>query len=150
LAQLAAVPDLAVLDLATFRLRPWRRGLAEAFERFSWSRAGPTQARISHTQSCGAVASSRALGRWLEQRLGASVAYQTVGGASGGASAAAEHEPRALELTWGRVHVAVRRRAQPPALRIEVTLDQVCLLPWELPASRGEPGDLLAAAFDLL
>ncbi|MEM7200393.1 MAG: glucose-6-phosphate dehydrogenase assembly protein OpcA [Planctomycetota bacterium] len=143
LARLREIPEIAPVDLAWFRTRPWRRALAEAFERFSWDPQQPTTVRLQHGSACGAVAASLGLRDWLQHRLRAEVVLET-----SGADDAPDGEPTALELRHGAVRIELSRQDAPSRLRILVTRGDHCLLPWETPASRGQVGDLLAAAVD--
>lgn len=129
-----------LVDLVWFRLAPWRRALAEAFETFSWAPTPATHATIRHG---GAAAPSQALARWLEEKLKAKVKVKAV------ADEAPEREPLALEVEWGDVHVLVEHLVEEPRLRVTTTRGDHCLLPFLRPASRGRQGDLLAAALDL-
>lgn len=127
-------------DLAWLRLRPWRRGLARAFEHFPWRPDVPTAVAIRHALDPAAHASAILLGRWLERRLAARVEL-AAGDAAPGAT------PETLDLRHGEVHV--RLAAVGGQIRVEVTLARSCLLPFAIPGSRGGHADLLAAAIDL-
>lgn len=133
------LPELEVRDLAWFRLAPWRRALAEAFETFEWQATQPTTVTIEHG---GAPASCAALARWLEEKLSAHVVLRA------SASAAPAAEPLRIELQNGTAHVAIEHLVTQPLLRVQTTLLDVCMLPFVRPASRGNQGDLLAAALD--
>jgi len=133
------LPELRIVDLAWFRLAPWRRALAEAFETFEWQREMPTTATIVHS---GETTSCMALVRWLTDKLGAHVALRRT------TEATPALEPLKLEVQHGNVHVSITHMVAEPLLRVETTLLDVCMLPFVRPASRGNPGDLLAAALD--
>jgi len=124
-----------VTDLTWLRLRPWRRALAEAFERITWHPGQPTRAIIRHASS--GAASVVLLARWLEQRLAARIDLDESGSA----------DPDHLVLTTGDVEVCVE--LEQGQLAVYVTTDAHCDLPFRLPASRGCEGDLLAAAVDV-
>lgn len=134
---------LKIVDLSWYRLRPWRRGLAEAFEHFEWVPDVPTEVLIRHAPTRGATAASLCLGNWLREKLGAQVQL------SPGADGDACPEPQQVDLRQGDVHVCVSRQGTEPRLVAAVSLADQCLLPFEVVASRGQPGDLLAAAVDL-
>jgi glucose-6-phosphate dehydrogenase assembly protein OpcA len=126
-----------ITDLAWLRLRPWRRALAEAFERFPWHRGLRARATIRH--GADALAAAVLLGRWLGERIGAEVEYE--GGRAGG------QNPEIVELCVGEVEVLVGTDGNQ--LNVQVTTPEQCFLPWTAPISRGTVGDLLAAAIDL-
>lgn len=124
-------------DLAWLRLRPWRRALAEVFERTPFTADAVTEVVVRHGEA--GTAAAALLGRWLERRLHAHVALET--------------DPLArdlagVELTHGD---AVATATLQTTARIEVTVatPAACFLPFAVPASRGTEGDLLAAAIDL-
>lgn len=142
LDRLAAMTELRSVDLAFFRLRPWRRALAEAFESFGWSADRATRVELVHGPECGAVAAVRTLSLWLEQRLGAVVTAREV------RSDAPPSEPWSLELHHGDVKVCIEHAGSAPQLTTTVTLPDRCLLPFSTHASRGRLGDLLGAAVD--
>ena len=134
--------DLHTVDLVQFRLHPWRRALAEAFERFDWRAEVPTRARIEHAAS--AAAAARRLAAWLGERLQATTEIATVTEVCD----APPCDPCRLQVEHGEVRVVVQRTRDRSRLSVAVTRADVCLLPFEVPASRGQDGDLLAAAFD--
>jgi hypothetical protein len=143
LQRLQAIPEIAVVDLAEFRLRPWRRALAEAFEQFGWRPEIATEATLLHGRTPGAVAASYTLSRWLLERLRAATELRPCDDRD-----CPEGEPLRLELVHGDVHVVVEHLGGACRLRTTVTLADRCLLPYVTPASRGRIGDLLAAAVD--
>jgi glucose-6-phosphate dehydrogenase assembly protein OpcA len=125
-------------DLQWLRLRPWRRALAEAFERCAFTPGAPTAVAIRHGD--GALAAAMLLGRWLEQRLGADVAL-----------AAAPLDAPCLdgvELRHGDATIAAVRSG-PARIEVHVATADSCFVPFGVPASRGAEGDLLAAAIDM-
>ena len=133
---------LRVVDLSWFRLRPWRRGLAEAFEHFTWEPDVATFITIQHGPGPGALAASHCLANWLQQRLGTGSEIPPPVGQD------PCPEPQRVDVRHGKVHVCVTRRGTEPRLDVEVTREDLCILPFEVVASRGQPGDLLAAAVD--
>jgi hypothetical protein len=128
----------AVTDLTWMRLRPWRRGLAEALERFTWRPDVPTSVAIR----CGdaAVAGALLFGRWLERRLAAKVVLEETGSRLGC--------PDAIELRHGDNSVTLAY-AEPGQVEVGLTTADLCYLPFAVPASRGNEASLLAAAIDL-
>jgi len=126
-------------DLSWLRLKPWRRALAEAFERFTWNARLPTTVTLRHGHTPGAVAKARLLGRWLEQKVLATVSRDDRGDGPGLDS---------VELRHGEVLVTAQATAAG-RIEVHVATAESCFLPFELPASNGSVGDLLAAAIDL-
>jgi glucose-6-phosphate dehydrogenase assembly protein OpcA len=128
-----------ITDLAWLRLRPWRRALAEAFERVTWTPGTPTTATVRH--DAAGEAAARLLSDWLQARLQAKVQTDDSGSTS----------------TAGPDHVVVRtggfeidlglHRGQ---IRAHVSTAEHCYLPFSVPSSRGSDGDLLAAAIDMV
>ena len=155
LERLGHLRPVPVRDLTWFRLSSWRRALAEALETFDWSPKVATRITIAHGPAAAAEAASLVLRDWLLAKLGApaQLVELAAGDDGGGGSAASVAEPPALEparieVEHGAVHVQVTHLRTEPCLRVDVTLRDHCLLPFHRPASRGTPGDLLAAAVD--
>ncbi|MBL8750284.1 MAG: glucose-6-phosphate dehydrogenase assembly protein OpcA [Planctomycetes bacterium] len=126
-----------ITDLSWLRLRPWRRALAEAFERIPWQAGSPATATIRH----GAAATSSALllGDWLNARLAARIVRET--------DADAGSCPTRVTLRTG--HDEVDLANETGHVTAHVTTKEFCHLPYRVPLSRGRDGDLLAAAIDL-
>ena len=133
---------LEPLDLAWLRLRSWRRALAEALEHFEWDPATPTRVTITHGGKHGARATVHKLSDWLKDRLEAEVTLCT------DPDAQLTCEPTSLALQHGSAHVQITHLPDEPRLEVRVTLEDSCLLPFHVLASRGHRGDLLAAAVD--
>ena len=129
---------MRLTDLTWLRLRPWRRALAEAYERASQAVGRPTRVRIVH--GTAALAAAMLLGEWLTARLTAEVALE----GSGDGDAAC---PERVVVTAGDTEID----AEAPAgqIVVHVTTAAHCLLPFRVPTSRGADGDLVAAAIDL-
>jgi hypothetical protein len=127
-----------VTDLVWLRLRPWRRALAEAFERVPWQPQSNATAAIRHGRD--ATAAAHLLAQWLEERLGAKIDLD----ASGDPTAAGPDHVvlRAGGFEVEAIHVE-------PRVRVHVTTPEHCYLPFVVPVSRGNDGDLLAAAIDM-
>jgi hypothetical protein len=128
----------SITDLTWLRLRPWRRALAEVFERTAFREHAETAATIRHGER--GLAGAALLGRWLEQRLAANVALEATGlECDGLAAVELRHDDAVATATWtdsGRIQIAI----ETPA---------TCFLPFAVPGSRGTEVDLLAAAIDL-
>jgi glucose-6-phosphate dehydrogenase assembly protein OpcA len=133
-----------VIDLAHFRLRPWRRALAEAFEKFSWQPRLGVEVEIRHRPLPSARCAATLLGRWLQERLQADYTLTTVDTETGPIA-----EPLGLSLRNGEAGVVEIEHACPDALlHVRVTSRGQEQLPFQTVASRGGRGDLLAAAAD--
>lgn len=145
----AAVSDLAALaarrakgtritDLTWQRLAPYRRALAEAFERVVWKPGTPTTGSLRH--GAGAAAAAHLLADWLRERLGAQLQLEP----GGDATAAC---PEAVVLRTGEfeIDLAVLRQQ----LRVHVSTPAHCYLPFSVPLPRSCDGDLLAQAIAL-
>jgi glucose-6-phosphate dehydrogenase assembly protein OpcA len=125
-------------DLNWLRLRPWRRALAEAFERFPWRPGAAASGTIVH--GAAGHAAAMLLAQWLAARTGASMRLDAARGATGTC-------PQRVELRTGGHDVQIE--ALDAQLVVHVTAPEHCWLPFKVPASRGSDGDLLAAAIDL-
>lgn len=127
-----------ITDLSWLRLRPWRRALAEAFERVPWTPGTKASGTVRHGRMAGAAA--MLLADWLRERLGAHIDLE----ASGDPAMAC---PDAVLLRTGGFEVEVVTKA--PQIRVHVTTPEHCYLPFAVPMSRGTDGDLLGAAIDV-
>lgn len=127
-----------VTDLTWMRLRPWRRALAEVFERTPFRMFTPTEITVRHGDA--GLAAAALLGRWLEQRLGARIALEASDGPTDFLAGA--------ELRHGDA-VATATLTSAGRIEVEVQTPAACFLPFAVPSSRGSEGDLLAAAIDL-
>ncbi|MBK8099109.1 MAG: glucose-6-phosphate dehydrogenase assembly protein OpcA [Planctomycetes bacterium] len=128
-------------DLTWLRLRPWRRALAEALERFPWQPAAPTSVTLRHAANTAAQASALLLGRWLEKRLLAAVFLEESGPGE-------QNQPDSVELRHGSTTVVATSNGRGQ-IQVKVETTEVCWLPFMVAASRGSAGDLLAAAIDM-
>ncbi|MCA3007589.1 MAG: glucose-6-phosphate dehydrogenase assembly protein OpcA [Phycisphaerales bacterium] len=127
-----------VTDLTWLRLRPWRRALAEAFDRFPWQPGAPVTGTIRHGGN--GLAAAQLLANWLQARTQAKVALDPTGGPT---ALCPERVALAvagcdIELTTGG-----------PQVRVSVSTPERCDLPFHVPQSRGTDGDLVGAAVDL-
>ena len=127
-----------VTDLAWLRLRPWRRALAEAFERIAWTPGTATACTIRHGRH--ATSAAILLGQWLEQRLAATVALEDTG-------ADATTCPESVRLRSDAFEIELGARGQ--RIAVHASTNTHCSLPFSVPTSRGAEGDLLAAAIDI-
>jgi hypothetical protein len=143
LRRLRSLANVKATDLTWLRLRPWRRALAEAFERVPYDEATPTTATIVHGEAAGARAAAATLRDWLATKLRATVTLHSAGASDPGM---AELWPCRIEVEHGDAQIVVHHA--PPRLRLDVTLANHCLLPYFTAVSRGTRGDLLAAAID--
>lgn len=126
-----------ISDLSWLRLQPWRRALAEAFERFEWRPGTAVRVTIRHNRE--ARTSALHLANWLKVRLDAEVAYER-----GGDDALLGPEHVAMQV--GEIEIAVDHR--DGMLVTHVTTPSVCLLPITNSAARGSDAELLVMAMD--
>ncbi len=126
-----------ITDLSWLRLRPWRRALAEAFERVPWQPGTPTSGSVRHGRD--ATAASRLLAHWLQRRLDAKIELDASGEGTIG--------PDVVALRTGGFEIEAI--ATPQRLRVHVTTPAHCYLPFVVPTARGSDGDLLGAAIDM-
>jgi hypothetical protein len=127
-----------VTDLTWLRLRPWRRALAEAFDRFPWQPGAPVTGTIRHGGN--GLAAAQLLANWLQARTQAKVALDPTGG------------PTALCPERVAIAVAgcdIELTTGGPQVRVSVSTPERCDLPFHVPQSRGTDGDLVGAAVDL-
>jgi glucose-6-phosphate dehydrogenase assembly protein OpcA len=128
---------MQVVDLEWMRLRPWRRALAEVFERIRYQPKLHTTSVVRHGE--GAMAAAILLARWLEERLSAHVAIESTGAGGNLCGVDIQHGGAAASVTL----------VDPGRIEVAVETEEACFLPFGVPASRGGEGDLLAAAIDL-
>lgn len=129
---------IRITDLTWLRLRPWRRALAEAYERTPQAVGKATRVRIVH--GAAALSAAMLLGEWLTARLAADVTLE-VGGDTERTC------PERVVVTAGDTEIDAHAPSGP--IEVHVTTAAHCLLPFQVQASRGADGDLLAAAIDL-
>lgn len=131
-----------VTDLGWLRLRPWRRALADAFERVPWH-AGATASVVIH-HGRRAAAAAQLLGEWLDARLGSRTQRDPSGAPAGSPESAEPH--RVVVKTVGH---EIELAADAQQITVHVTTPEHCLVPFRVPTSRSADGDLLAAAIDI-
>ncbi len=127
-----------VTDMSWWRLRPWRRALAEAFERVVWRPGTATTGRIRHGQPGAAAA--LLLAGWLGNKLGAKMQFDDTGDPT-----AACPDGVCLRTDGFEIEIAAARQQ----ITAHVTTPEHCYVPFKVPTSRGSDGDLLAASIDL-
>ena len=126
-----------VTDLTWLRLRPWRRALAEAFDRLTWQPGTAVAATIRHGGN--ALAAAQLLANWLHARTAAAVTLATADGAA--------LFPERVTVAVGDCELDLA--VHGPQIRVHVTTRDRCDLPFHVPLSRGSDGDLVGAAIDL-
>lgn len=124
-------------DLNWLRLRPWRRALAEGFERVAPTPGSKPTVIIEH--GVAATAAALLLGDWLRHRLAADV--QRVAGSG--------NEPWPHRVTVRTADFELELAEARQQIRVHVTTQAHCYLPFTIGTSRGSDADLLAAAIDL-
>lgn len=127
-----------VTDLTWLRLRPWRRALAEAFDRLTWQPGTPVAMTVRH--GANALAAANLLASWLRARVGAAATMDPTGGAG-------TLFPDRVALAVGDCEVELA--AFGAQVRVQVSTPDRCELPFTVPLSRGSDGDLVGAAIDL-
>ncbi len=129
---------MQLTDLNWLRLRPWRRAMAEVFERIHYREMAPTDVTIRYGEN--AMASAALLGRWLEKRLAAHVVIEHAG--------TKRDCLEGVVLRHGEAS-ATLRLVEQSRIEVAVETEAACFLPLHVPTSRGSEGDLLAATIDL-
>ncbi|HZN40883.1 MAG TPA: glucose-6-phosphate dehydrogenase assembly protein OpcA [Planctomycetota bacterium] len=125
-------------DLSWLRLRPWRRALAEAFERVPWQPGAATTGEIRH--GAASAATAMLLANWLRTRLGAEIELDPAGDAAGTGP-----DRVALQTSGCEVELVAGSRQ----ITSHVTTPGHCYVPFKVPTLRASDSDLLAAAIDL-
>ncbi|MFN9275012.1 MAG: glucose-6-phosphate dehydrogenase assembly protein OpcA [Planctomycetota bacterium] len=127
-----------ITDLTWLRLRPWRRALAEAFDRIPWRPGTPVTGAIRHGGN--GLAAAHLLANWLQARTQAKVALDPTGGPTALC-------PERVALAVGDCDVELATVGAQ--VRVSVATPERCDLPFHVPQSRGTDGDLVGAALDL-
>ena len=125
-------------DLSWLRVRPWRRTLAEAFERVPWQPGAATTGEVRY--GAASAAPAMLLASWLRTKLGARIELD----AAGDPVIAGPDRVR-LQTSGCEVELA----AGGHQITAHVTTSGHCYLPFKVPTLRANDGDLLAAAIDL-
>ncbi len=127
-----------VTDLTWLRLRPWRRALAEAFDRIPWQPGVAVSGAIRHGGN--GLAAAQLLANWLQARTQAKLALDPAGGPTALC-------PERVALAVGDCDILLASAG--PQVRVQVSTPERCDLPFHVPQSRGTDGDLVGAAIDL-
>ena len=127
-----------VTDLTWLRLRPWRRALAEAFDRIPWQPGVAVSGAIRHGGN--GLAAAQLLANWLQARTHAKLALDPAGGPTALC-------PERVALAVGDCDILLASAG--PQVRVQVSTPERCDLPFHVPQSRGTDGDLVGAAIDL-
>lgn len=126
-----------ISDLSWLRVQPWRRALAEAFERFEWRPGTKVHGTIRHGREARTTA--MLLAGWLHERLAGAITLEPDGDD-------ALLGPARVTLQVGDIEIVVDH--QGGKLVTHVTTPQVCLLPFSGNATRGSDAELLVLAMD--
>ncbi|MFK7740385.1 MAG: glucose-6-phosphate dehydrogenase assembly protein OpcA [Planctomycetota bacterium] len=124
-------------DLSWLRLQPWRRALAEAFERFPWQTGTRVAGTLRHGRN--ARATTILLADWLSERLSASIVIEPDGREE---SVGPDH----AKLQVGDVEILCELRDD--VLVSHVTTQSHCHLPFSVGAKTLGDAELLANAID--
>lgn len=127
----------ALTDLSWLRIQPWRRALAEAFERFEWQPGTAVRGVVRYGKQ--ARASAMLLSDWLHERLAAAIEMEPDGS---GDSIGPDH----VSLQVGEIEIVVE--LVHDKLRTHVSTASHCYLPFGASAVRGNDAELLAIAID--
>jgi hypothetical protein len=130
-----------ITDLSWLRVQPWRRALAEAFDRIDWQPKTPVKGTLRHGKN--ARATSLLLSEWLHERLSASLDMEPDGHKE---SLGPDQVILHLALASGGIEIAVD--LQGDKLVTHVTTQSHCYLPFRSSAVRGTQAKLLSLAID--
>ncbi len=128
-------------DLSWLRVQPWRRALAEAFERFQWQPNTQVSGTVRHGKTARAAA--MLLSDWLHERLAVSVALEPNGNAD---SIGPDHVSLQLALESGGIEIVIDM--QGDKLVTHVTTQSHCYMPFRSAAQRGTDAKLVSLAID--
>jgi glucose-6-phosphate dehydrogenase assembly protein OpcA len=128
-------------DLSWLRVQPWRRALAEAFDRIEWQPKSPVSGTVRHGKN--ARATSMLLSEWLHERLAATISMEPDGNKE---SVGPDHVSLRLSLPGGDIEIEVE--LQGGQLITHVTTQSHCYLPFRSAATRGTTAKLLSLAID--
>lgn len=130
-----------VADLNWLRIQPWRRALAEAFERLEWQPNSPVKGIIRHGKS--ARATSMLLADWLHERLAAAITMEPDGNHD---SVGPDHVSLQVALASGSIEIVID--LDHGKLVTHVTTQSHCYLPFRSAATRGNDAKLISLAID--
>ena len=128
-------------DLSWLRVQPWRRALAEAFERFDWRPNTSVNGTVRHGKAARATA--MLLSDWLYERLAASIALEPDGDAD---SVGPDHVVLHVLLESGEIEIVID--TQDDKLVTHVTAQSHCYMPFRSAAQSGSDAKLLSLAID--
>lgn len=130
-----------VTDLSWLRVQPWRRALAEAFERLDWEPNTPVTGVIRHGKK--ARATSMLLAGWLHERLAATISMEPE---SDHDSIGPNHASLLVALASGNIEIVIDLNGDK--LVTHVTTQSHCYLPFRSAALRGNDAKLISLAID--
>jgi glucose-6-phosphate dehydrogenase assembly protein OpcA len=130
-----------VTDLSWLRVQPWRRALAEAFERLDWQPNTPVTGVIRHGKK--ARATSMLLAGWLHERLAATISMEPEGDHD---SIGPDHVSLQVALASGNIEIVIDLNGDK--LVTHVTTQSHCYLPFRSAALRGNDAKLISLAID--
>jgi glucose-6-phosphate dehydrogenase assembly protein OpcA len=130
-----------ITDLNWLRVQPWRRALAEAFERLKWQPNTPVKGIIRHGKN--ARATSMLFADWLHERLAASIAMEPDGNHD---SVGPDHVSLQVALASGSIEIVID--LDGGKLVTHVTTQSHCYLPFRSAALRGNDAKLISLAID--
>lgn len=130
-----------VTDLSWLRVQPWRRALAEAFERLDWQPDTTVTGVIRHGKL--ARATSMLLADWLHERLAATMAMEPDGNHD---SIGPDHVSLQVALASGSIEIIIDLDSDK--LVTHVTTSSHCYLPFRSAALRGNDAKLISLAID--
>lgn len=128
-----------ITDLSWLRAQPWRRALAEAFERFEWEPNATVHGTMRHGKAARATA--MLLSDWLHERLAAAIALEPDGHPD---SVGPDHVSVHVLLSSGAIEIVIE--AQDDKLVTHVTAPSHCYMPFRLAAQSGPNAQLLSLA----
>lgn len=130
-----------ITDLSWLRVQPWRRALAEAFERLDWQPNTQVQGIVRHGKNARATA--MLLSDWLHKRLRAAITLEPDGNPE---SIGPDHVSLEIALKSGAIEIVIDM--QQDQLVTHVTTQSHCYVPFRTAAQRGPAAKLLSLAID--
>lgn len=130
-----------ITDLSWLRVQPWRRALAEAFERFTWQPNTPVKGMVRHGKTARATA--LLLSDWLHERLRASIVLEPDGQPD---SIGPDQVKLEIALPTGTIEITIDM--EQDQLVTHVTTPSHCYVPFRASARRGTDTKLLSLSID--
>lgn len=130
-----------ITDLSWLRVQPWRRALAEAFERLDWQPNTRVKGCVRHGKMARATA--MLLSDWLHERLQAAITLEPDGHPE---SIGPDHVSLEIALKSGAIEIVIEM--QQDHLVTHVTTQSHCYVPFRTAALRGSTAKLLSLAID--